>query len=463
MSIGDEVGALEVAFRRAFEGEVVARGDAAYDAARAVWNGMIDSHPRVIARCRTVGDIVAAVDASRRLGVNPAVRAGGHSIAGLSTSDGVVIDLSPMRGVRVDPARSLAIVEPGATWADVDAATAAHGLATTGGLVSTTGVAGLTLGGGIGWLQRRYGLACDNLVGANVVTASGATVRADRDTNPELLWGLRGGGGNFGIVASFEFTLHPVATVLGGMMLFPWERASEALVAFRDWIGDLPDEGSMLAAVVTAPPAPVVPESLVGRHAVAIVGCWCGDPGAGEEALRPMRVLGPAVDVFGPMPYPALQGMLDEGAQPGLRNYFRSGFLDALDDAAIETLVEHGAALPSPMSQIHLHQMGGAVARSGDTSAFANRGAALTYNLVSTWTDPGEDALHVDANRALAAALAPSAAGTSYVNFLAERGEDRVRAAYGEATYERLARLKGRFDPDNFFRHNQNVRPAAAS
>ncbi len=460
MTIREDTSASVDLFRSRFGAQAVTPDDVDYDAAREVWNAMIDCHPAVVVRCRTMADIVSAVALCREAGAHPAVRAGGHSVAGLSTCDGVVIDLTSMRSVDVDPHRNIARVEPGATWADFDAATGAHGLASTGGLVSTTGVAGLTLGGGIGWLQRRYGLACDNLIGADVVTASGDIVHASDDENAELLWGLRGGGGNFGVVARLEFALHPVASVYGGMMLFPLARGRDVLRAFRDWAAELPDDASMLAAVMTAPPEPFVPADLVGEPALGIVGCWCGELEAGESAIEPLRDLAPSVDLFGPMPYPALQGMLDGGAPVGLRNYFRTGFLDALDDAVIDVVLEHGAHLPSPLSQIHLHQMGGAVSRHGANAAFGNRTAAYTYNLVSTWVDPAEDPTHIDANRALATALEPLSTGRAYVNFLSDEGEARVRAAYGEATYERLARLKARVDPDNLFRRNQNIVPA---
>jgi FAD/FMN-containing dehydrogenase len=448
--------------RATFGGEVVTPDDQGYDDARAVWNGMVTTRPALIARCQTVGDIAAAVNFARATGISPAVRAGGHRVGGLSSSDGMVIDLSPMRGVRVDAERRVAVVEPGATWADFDAATAAHGLASTGGLISSTGVAGLTLGGGIGWLQRAYGLACDNLVGADVVTSSGEVVRADDANRPDLMWGLRGGGGNFGIVSSFEFALHPVSTVLGGLMLFGWDRAGEVLATFREWAAEMPDEGTMLAAVMTAPPEPFVPEHLVGRPVLGIVGCWCGDPDAGQAALGALRELKPEVDLFGPIPYPALQGMLNGGAPSGARNYFRAGYADGLPDAMIDVLVEHGSRLPSPMSAIHIHQMGGAVGRvAPDATAFGNRGAAFAYNLVSTWTDAGEDAQHIDANRALAAALEPWSTGGAYVNFLGEEGVARIRAAYGDSTYERLALLKRTYDPENLFCRNQNIPPAS--
>lgn len=452
-------------FASHFTGTAVLPDDERYDAARAVWNGTVDARPAVIAQCRTVEDIVAAVTFTSDVGLPLAVRGGGHSVAGLSTCDGgVVIDLSPMRSVSVDAERRVATAGPGATWGDYDAATAVHGLASTGGLISTTGVAGLTLGGGIGWLQRKHGLACDNLISADLVTADGVATRASESERPDLLWGLRGGGGNFGIVSRFEFSLHPVTTVLGGLMLFPMVQGRDVLRTFRDWAAGLPDEGSMLAAVLTAPPAPFVPAELVGNKVVAILGCWCGDLDGGVAALEPMRALKPAADVFGPLPYPALQGMLDAGAPAGLRNYFRGGYLSELNDEVIDVALAHGAAMPSPMSQIHLHQMGGAVGRvSVGATAFSGRASAYTYNLVSTWTDAADDATNVAANRRLFEALAPVSQPTTYVNFLtdAASGSDApVRVAYGDDVYDRLARLKREFDPTNLFRTNHNVRPA---
>jgi len=464
MSINAQVGHVAEAFRQAFKGDVVIPSDHVYDEVRAGWNGMIDARPAVIGRCRTAADIVTAVNLCREKGIQPGVRAGGHSVAGLSLRGDVVIDLSLMCEVQVDADRAIAVVQPGATWADFDGATGAHGLASTGGLVSTTGVAGLTLGGGIGWPQRRYGLACDNLVGADVVTATGEVVHTSVEERQELLWGLRGGGGNFGVVASLTFAIHPVSTVLGEMMLFDWSEASLVLTRFADWTATLPDEASMLAAVLTAPPEPFVPADLVGMPVVALIGCWCGDLETGLDALAPMRELGPMVDLFAPMPYPALQSMLDGGAEPGLRNYFRTGFLDDLGPQAIEVLTDFGAQLPSPMSQIHVHQMGGAVSRvDREATAFSNRGAAFTYNLVSTWTEHSEDGLHIGANKALADALAPLSAAGAYVNFIADAEGDRIRAAYGAQTYDRLARLKRRYDPQNLFRHNHNILPGEAS
>jgi len=448
---------LAAAFAAGFGGDVFTPGDAGYDEARTVWNGTIDTRPAVVARCHGAADIAAAVNLTRTAGVPLAVRAGGHSVPGLSSCDGgVVVDLTGMRSVQVDPERRRAVVDAGATWADLDAAAAAHGLATTGGLISTTGVAGLTLGGGIGWLQRKYGLACDNLRAAQVVTAEGDLIEADDD----LLWGLRGGGGNFGVVSRFEFDLHPVSIVYGGLLMFPLDRGAEVLRAFREWAASAPDDASLLVAINTAPPEPFVPPELLGQKVVALVGCWCGDTDAGAAAIAPLRALGPAVDLFGPMPYVALQSMLDGGAPYGLRNYFRAGFAADLTDEIIDAVLRYGAQLRSPMSQIHFHQMGGAVSRFGsDTSSFSGRAAGYTYNLIGTWTDAAEDAEHIAQIRDVGADLAPLSMPGRYVNFDTDADAD-VRGAYGDAIYTRLARLKRQYDPHNLFRRNQNVRPA---
>jgi len=454
-------GQVVESFAAKFAGPVVLPSDPDYDAVRAIWNGSIDARPALIARCGTTADIVSATTTTRATGLPLAVRGGGHSVAGLSTCEGgVVIDLSSMRNVAVDAARHTVTVEPGATWADFDAATAAHGLASTGGLISTTGVAGLTLGGGIGWLQRKYGLSCDNLIRADLVTADGDVIAVSETERPDLLWGLRGGGGNFGIVSRFEFALHPVSVVLGGLMLFPFDRARDVLTVFRDWAADAPDDASMLAAIITAPPEPFVPPELVGQKAVAILGCWCGDLDAGSAAFEPLRALGPSADVFAPMPYVALQKMLDGGAPKGLRNYFRGGFVDDLDEAVIDVALAHGVRMPSPMSQIHFHQMGGAVGRvAPGATAFSGRHAGYTYNVISTWTDKTEDAHHVDANRETAAALAPLSIGGEYVNFVGD-ADAGVRGLYGDELYDRLARLKREYDPSNLFSRNLNIKPA---
>ena len=449
---------LATAFRADFGGTVITPDDLDYAEARVVWNGTVDTRPALIARCHRTRDIAAAIVLAREAGVPLAVRAGSHSVAGLSScADGVVIDLSALRGVHVDADRRVAVVEPGATWHDFDAATAAYGLGSTGGLISSTGVAGLTLGGGIGWLQRKHGLACDNLRAAQVVTAQGTVIDADE----ALLWGLRGGGGNFGVVSRFEFDLHEVSTIVGGLLMFPLSRGTEVLQAFREWAATAPDEAALLAAINTAPPEPFVPAELVGQKVVALLGCWCGDIEEGQAVLAPLRALGPTVDLFGPMPYTALQSMLDASAPYGLRNYFRGGYVADLTDDIIALALDRGAALSSPMSQLHFHQMGGAVGRVGTaTSSFSGRAAGYAYNLVGTWLDPAEDTAHVDQIRAVGAALEPLSMPNRYVNFDSEIDPDRVRGSYGNEIYDRLARLKRQYDPDNLFRRNQNVRPA---
>jgi hypothetical protein len=449
-------------FRDRFGGVTLTTGDDGYDETRALWNGWFDKRPVVIARCRTTDDVVSVVGFARESGIPLAIRSGGHSLAGLSScDDGIMLDLSLMRDVVVDPDARTARVQPGATWADFDAATQAHGLAGTGGLISHTGVAGLTLGGGIGWLMRKFGLAADNLIGADVVTASGEIVRASSSEQPELLWGLRGGGGNFGVVTSFEFRLHPLGPVVGGLMGFPLDQGGDVLRRYRAWAAEAPDEFTTIAAVITAPPAPFIPPDLVGKKVVGLAGCWCGEQEGGQVALGPLRELGPAFDVFGPMPYPTLQGMLDEGAPHGIRSYTRSGYLADLSDGAIDVALEHGANMRSPFSQLHLHHMGGAVARVGeDDTAFGNRRAAYAYNVNTMWMDPSEDDMQETSNREFSSALSPFSTGGVYVNFLGNEGEARIRAAYGDAKFQRLAELKRRFDPDNLFRLNQNIPPA---
>jgi len=446
----------------AFSGTLMEPGDDGYDEARTGWNAVFDRHPALILRCHTVADVEAAVGIAGRSGLEVAVRGGGHSLSGQSTTEGgVLIDLSGMRGIQVDPDARIASVKPGVTWGELDAATAEHGFATTGGLIPSTGVAGLTLGGGIGWLMRRHGLACDNLVAADVVTADGRRVRAGGDGDAELLWGLRGGGGNFGVVTSFELRLHPVSTVLGGMAMFPLDRGAEVLRAYRSWTDRLPDDFTTIAAIVGAPPAPFVPRPLVGKPVVAVVGCFVGDAESGQALLAPIRALEPFADLFGPMPYPAVQGMLAAGAPAGLRSYTSSGYLADLSDGLIHTLVERGARLATPMSQLHLHHMGGAVARVGENdTAFGHRSAAFTYNIIGTWPDAGGDAPGTAWVRETATAVRPFASGGVYVNFLGAGEDDRVRAAYDEATFERLAALKRRYDPANLFRRNHNIPPA---
>jgi FAD/FMN-containing dehydrogenase len=454
--------AVLAGLRKGFSGDLVLPGDGGYEPARKVWNGAIDRRPAVIARCRDARDVARAVIFAREHGLPIAVRGGAHNVAGHATvDDGLVIDLSPMRAVTVDPRRHRAVAEPGVTWGEFDAATSAFGLATTGGLVSTTGIAGFTLGGGIGWLMRAHGLTCDNLLSAEMVTAEGTTVTADAGTRRDLFWALRGGGGNFGVVTRFEYRLHSVSTVIGGLTLYPAALAGAALRHFRDVAASVPDELTTLFAFLTAPPAPFVPPGLQGKPAVAIVVCYCGDRATGSGAIAPIRAFGPpAADAIGEMPYTALQSMLDAGAPSGLRNYWKSTFVETLSDAAIDTMVERASRIASPMSQVHLHHMGGAVARvPSEASAFAHRSASFVLNVVAMWGDPGEDADNIGWARSFAAAMEPFSRGCVYVNFLGDEGDERIRAAYGEETYARLVDVKSAYDPDNVFRLNQNISP----
>ncbi len=449
--------------REQLRGEVLAPGDESYDDARALWNAMIDRHPALILRAAGTADVIVGVEFARGQGLELAVRGGGHSLPGLSSTDGgIVLDLSAMKGIRVDPDGRRATVQPGVTWRDFDHETQAFGLGSTGGLVSTTGVAGLTLGGGIGWLMRRDGLACDSLVAADVVTADGRLVRASSDTEPDLLWGLRGGGGNLGIVVSFEFELHPVGpTILGGPVVFAGSEAGDVVRRYRDYTSDLPEEMTTALNVTTAPPLPFLPPEVHGTPIVVALGCYAGPIEDGEKAAMGLRELGtPIGDVLGPMPYVALQGLLDPLYAPGERNYFKAGYLRALDDHTIQAILDAREAKPSPTSEVHIQHLEGAVAREpAGGSAFPGRDGAYVLNIVARWHEAADDDAHLAWAQDLYAAIEPATTGRSYVNFVSE-GEQRVREAYGDDRYERLAELKRAWDPTNLFHLNQNVAPA---
>lgn len=442
-------------FRAQLGGAALAPGDPGYDDARRVWNGMVDRRPALIARCANTADVVAAVNFARAHGLGVAVRGGGHSAAGLAVADGaLVVDLTPMRRVDVDPAARVARAQGGATWADFDQATAAHGLASTGGAISTTGIGGLTLGGGIGWLMRRHGLACDHLIGAEVVTADGRVVRTSETENPELLWGLRGGGGNFGVVTEFTFRLHPIGQILGGMIIHPIARAPEALRAYRAFTASAPDEVSAFAGLMTTPD---------GMRVMAVIMGYAGDDlAAGERVLAPLRSFGPPLaDMVQPMPYTALQTMLDEGFPAGLPVYWRSHFLKDIPDDLLDTLCDRFAGVTSPLSALLIEHLGGAVARvPRDATAFDHRDARYNLAIIARWPDPALAAPSIAWTRGVWDATAPHALGV-YVNYLGVgESDERVRAAYGPAKYDRLAKLKARYDPDNAFRFNQNIKPA---
>jgi FAD/FMN-containing dehydrogenase len=445
-----------------FEGELLGPRDAGYDEARAVWNGAIDRHPAIIARCTTPGDVAAAVNLARERDLPLAVRGGGHSIGGLSVCDGgLVVDLSPMRRIEVDPRARTARAGAGVLWGELDAATQEHGLATVGGIVTHTGIAGLTLGGGIGWLMRKHGAVVDNLLDADLVTVDGEQVRAADD--PELFWGLRGGGGNFGIVTSFEYRLHEVPAVLAGPLYFALEDAPEVLRFYRDFAADAPDELTTILNLRLAPPLPLIPEELHGCPVLQVGVCYAGPPDRGDALLRPLRAFGrPLVDAIGPRAYTDLQRLFDPTVPHGWHYHWKTCELPPLEDRAIDLLCEQAGRITSPRSYIIVFQLGGAVARvPADATAFTQRDAAYNVNINAVWLpDDPEAERHVQWADDAFAALQPAARDRSYINFLADERQERVRAAYGPRAYGRLVALKRRYDPDNVLRLNQNVDPA---
>jgi FAD/FMN-containing dehydrogenase len=443
---------------------VIGPGDERYDEARSIWNGAIDRRPACIARCTGVADVVAAVRFARERGLLVGVRSGGHGVGGHALCDGgLVIDLSPMKGIRVDPATRTARAEGGVLWGEFDRETQLFGLATVGGIVTHTGIAGLTLGGGIGWLMRKHGATVDNLLSADVVTAEGNLVRASGEENPDLFWAIRGGGGNFGIVTSFEYRLHPVGPiVLAGPVFHLLEDAPEVLRFYREFIAAAPDELTTIFELSVAPPAPFLPEEVHGKQVVMIGACYAGSPDVGAEVVRPLKQFGrPIVDLLEPKPYTALQSMFDPMVPHGWHRYWKSVELPPLTDTGINTLVEHAPAITSPKSYCIVFQLGGALARVGeDETAFSQRDAAHNVNINAVWTEDDPDAeRHVAWARDFFGALQPHAGGRVYVNFLGDEGGSRVRQAYGARTYERLVEVKRTYDPTNFFRLNQNIEP----
>jgi FAD/FMN-containing dehydrogenase len=445
-------------------GDLVLPGDPDYDGARAVFNAMVDRRPSMVVRCRTTADVAAAVGFARERGLPVAVRCGGHSVAGLSTcDDGIVIDLGGLKAIAVDPAARTARVGGGVLWGELDAATQQHALHTPGGRVTTTGVGGFITGGGYGWTSSKHGLTCDNLLSARVVLADGSVVTANPGEHVELFWGIRGGGGNFGIVTEFELRLHALGpTVLAGLALWPLERAHEVVRAWRDYMDAAPDEVSSACVVVTAPPEAFVPDELKGKQVLGMAVLYVGDPDAGERALGPLRELRPLVDHVQPMPYTAFQAALDPLAPKGLRSYWRGEYMRGLPDEAIDVFLERAPALTSaaiPFSQTVIFRIGQAVAAVPDgATAFSHRDATYLFHPISAWTDPADDDRLIAANRNFAEAMRQFGTGGAYLNFTPE--PDRVREAYGAATYERLVALKDAYDPDNLFRLNQNVRPS---
>jgi FAD/FMN-containing dehydrogenase len=440
-------------FGTRFHGKLVRPDSPDYDSARKVWNGMIDRRPAVIARCRTVADVQDAIRFGRENSLPIAIRGGGHNAAGLGVVDGgIVIDLSGMREVVVDAANRTARAGGGTTWADFDAATSAHGLATTGGAISSTGIAGLTLGGGLGWLMRSCGLTCDNLIGADVVTADGTLLRASATENADLFWGLRGGGGNFGVVTSFEYKLHPVSTVFGGMLVYPLARARDVLRLYRDVTRSAPDELTVFAGLMYSPD---------GIPIVALVVCYNGPAADGEKAIAAFRAFGPIAGEVGPMPYTALQTMLDAGFPHGLQVHWRSEFVASIPDDLVEAAVSAFEKVPSPLSALMFEQFGGAVSRvPRDATAFDQRDSNYNFVIISRWTDPSQAKANVEWARGTSEAAKPFTNGRVYVNYIgAGEAPDRVRAAFGADKYERLVAIKRKYDPMNVFRINQNIVP----
>ena len=457
MSLGTTLAEERIeGFRASLRGEVLRSGDADYEAARRVWNGMIDRRPSLIARCAGTADVIQAVNFAQANDLAVAVRGGGHSVAGHGVCDGgLMIDLSRLKGIRVDPARRTVRAEPGVTWGELDHETQAFGLATTGGIVPTTGIAGLTLGGGLGYLMRRFGLACDNLLSVDLVTADGELRTASATENEELFWGLRGGGGNFGVVTSLEYRLHPVGPlVLGGFIFHPLAVAKDALRFYCEFTRTAPEELTTYFAFATSPE---------GQQVVVFITCYSGPLEDGEEVLRPLRSFGaPLADMVSTMPYTALQTLAGPLYPPGRLNYWKSSFIAQLDDEVFDPMITQFRAVPSPYSAVALEHLGGAVSRVGaDETAFSQRSVPFSLIITSEWTDPAETDRNVKWARDFWAAMRPFESEGAYVNYLDADEQDRIKAIYAGATYERLVALKHQYDPSNLFHHNQNIRTRA--
>jgi FAD/FMN-containing dehydrogenase len=446
-----------------FRGEIVGPADASYEEHRQVWNGSIDRHPAVVARCAGVADVIAAVKFGRDTGLRVAVRSGGHSFPGQSVcDDGLVIDLSLMRGVRVDPEARTVRAQAGVLLGELDRETQAFGLAVPAGIVTHTGMAGLTLGGGIGWLMRKYGLTIDQLLAVDLVTADGQFVKASAEENADLFWGMRGAGSNFGIVTEFEFRLNPVGPiVLAGPVAWPMDKSADVLRFYREWITDVPDELTTVVVHRKAPPLPAIPADLHGKQVVMVIACYAGDVEEGEKVMAPMKAFGsPVLDLCAPKPFVAHQAMFDPSFPRGWWYYFRSCDVATLSDEVIDITAERAPLAKSPLTAFPIFQLGGAIARVGeDETAFNGRTSGHTFNInATTATADGFDDER-EWSRSFWDALEPYHT-SAYVNFLMDEGEDRIREAYGDTKYERLRALKRTYDPDNFFRLNQNISPA---
>ncbi len=447
--------------RESVRGPVITPEDEGYDDARRVYNAMIDKRPRVIVQPANTGDVMAAVNFARDNDLPVATRGGSHSVPGFGTcDDGLVIDLSHRRSVRVNPLTRTARAEGGATWGDFNAATYPFGLATTGGIISTTGVGGLTLGGGIGYLSRGLGLSCDNLISADVVTADGEFHVASEKENDDLFWAIRGGSGNFGVVTSFEFMLHPVKDIYGGPMFFELEHARDVLRFYREYIEDAPEEMGAFPAFQIAPPLPFIPENRHGEPFIALVTCWAGDLEDGPRALEPFRDFAPIMaEHVGPMPYPALNSAFDALVPPGLQHYWKASFNRELNDDTIEAHLQHGPKVPVVNSTMHIYPINGACHRVAEgATAFAYRDASFATVIAGMWPDPSKNEESIAWVRDYYDATAPHAQEGGYINFMADDDQDRIRTNY-KGNYDRLVSIKREYDPGNLFRVNQNIRP----
>ena len=453
---GVEVDAARLqAFTSSFRGAVIRAGDAHYDVARRIWNASIDKYPGVIAHCTGLADVIAAVRFARENRLLVAIRGGGHNVGGRAVCDGgMVIDLSGMKGIHVDPGAQRVRAQPGVLLGELDRETHVYGMTVPLGAVSKTGIAGLTLGGGVGWLARKYGLTCDNVISFELVTADGEVRRASANENPDLFWALRGGGGNFGVVTSFEYRLCPVSMVLGGLLVHPRDRATDLLRFYRSFTQSAPDELAAYAALLHTPD---------GVPVAAVAVCYNGDLGEGERVLAPLRAFGPPMaDLVQSMPMPVMQTIFDGGVPDGNQNYWKSAFLRELSDEAIATILEHTNRASSPLSAVLIEQYGGAASRVGTAdTAFAQRHAQYDLGILTQWADPAESARHIAWTRDFAEAMGPFASGDYLLNFLGEESDDIIRSAFG-ANHARLVEVKTKHDPDNFFRVNQNIQPAAA-
>jgi hypothetical protein len=448
------------ALRSKIRGEIILPDDVAYDEVRHVFNAMIDRHPAVVVRCNDIADVISAVNFGRQAQMSVSVRGGSHNVTGFAVNDGgLVIDLSHMRSVWVDPEQRIARVEGGATWGDVDHATHAFGLAAPAGIISTTGM-GLLLGGGIGYLTRPYGLSCDNLLSADVVLANGTLVTASPDHNPDLFWALRGGGGNFGVVTSLTLQLHPVDTVIGGPILYPIEKCREALQLFRETMASTPETFNAFFAFLIAPDVPAFPEALRNQRVCGIVVCYTGPQEQAEGMLKPLRDFGPVLDAIGPLPLPMLNSMFDFTMPVGkLHHYWKADYINELSDAAIDVHAQFGPQAPYGSSAMHIYSTGGAAQRvKPDETAYSYRDANFVHIILAAGEDPADTPRGRQWVRDYWEALHPLSAGGAYVNFLMDEGDERIRATYRE-NYDRLVAVKRQYDPTNLFNQNQNIRP----